>query len=466
MTASFASIADLGRMLRAKQTSSVELTKFFLARLERSHAELNNVAALLPERALLQASKADKELASGKDRGALHGVPFGAKDLLAAVGAPTTWGAAPFKDQRFDFDAEVIVRLENAGAVLVAKLAMIELAGAMGYNHANASLTGACKTPWNLDYWSGGSSSGSGASVSAGLVPFAIGSETDGSITNPSAYCGVTGLRPTYGRVSRSGAMPLSWTLDKLGPLCRNAEDAGTVLAAIAGHDPKDFTSSRVPVTTASSANPSTKRWRMGTVAGTGLKPQREVWSNFEASLKVLRGLGTLSEVHLPKFPYDAMVGAVIAAEAASSFREIIEDGRVQTLADPSGRSGAYSYLVTYAVDYVDAMRQRAALRTAFAEIFQKVDILVSPTFSTVALPVDQPFDKSYPDSNDGALITACNLAGIPAISVPNGFGLHGLPTGLMFVGKPFSESDLVAIASAYQAQTAHHRKHPLEFVE
>lgn len=466
MNLNFASIAELGRMLRNRQTSSVELTKSCLARLQRNGPTLNCLAALMPERALAQAVKADKELASGHDRGALHGIPFGAKDLLAAVGAPTTWGAAPFKDQRFDFDAEVIARLENAGAVLVAKLAMIELAGAMGYDHANASLTGPCKTPWNLDYWSGGSSSGSGASVSAGLVPFAIGSETDGSITNPSAYCGVTGLRPTYGRVSRYGAMPLSWTLDKLGLLCHTAQDAGTVLAAIAGHDPKDFTSSRVPVTTPSAANMSTKRWRMATVAGTGLKPQREVWSNFEASLKVLRDLGTLSDVHLPKFPYDAMVGAVIAAEAASSFREIIEDGRVQTLADPGGRSGAYSYLVTYAVDYVDAMRQRAALRTVFAEIFDKVDILVSPTFSTVAPPIDQPFDKSYPDSNDGALITACNLAGIPAISVPNGFGLHGLPTGLMFVGKPFSESDLVAVASAYQAQTAHHLKHPPKFAE
>ncbi|HXN08873.1 MAG TPA: amidase, partial [Candidatus Acidoferrales bacterium] len=199
----FASIDDLGRMLRAKQVSSVELTTLCLKRLQTFGPHLNSVVTLMSDHALAQAAAADNELAAGKDRGPLHGIPYGAKDLLATKNAPTTWGTTIYRHQMFDHDATVIERLNDAGAVLVAKLAMIELAGGMGYNHANASFTGPCKTPWNTNYWSGGSSSGSGASVAAGLVPFAMGSETDGSITNPASYCGVTGLRPTYGLVSR-----------------------------------------------------------------------------------------------------------------------------------------------------------------------------------------------------------------------------------------------------------------------
>lgn len=464
MSVAFSTIAELGAMLRARQISSVELTRECLQRLERYGPQLNSVVTLMPQRALAAAAQADKDRAGGTDRGPLHGIPYGAKDLLAAVGAPTTWGAEPYKAQRFAYDAEVVARLERAGAVLVAKLAMIELAGGMGYNQADASFTGPCKTPWNLNYWSGGSSSGSGASVAAGLVPFAIGSETDGSIMNPSAYCGDTGLRPTYGRVSRYGAMSLSWTLDKLGPLCRCAQDTGLVLNAIAGHDAKDFASARVQVEQIE-AGTASRPWRMAAVEGTGQKLQPEVARNFESSLKVLGALGTISKCTLPKFPYDAMVSAVIAAEAASSFRDIIEDGRIQELRDPGDRSGGYAYLVVYAVDYVDAMRERAALRSAFTRLMEDVDVLVAPTFSTVAPPINLSFDKAYPGTNDGELITACNLVGIPAISVPNGIGAHGLPTGLMFVGRPFAEADLVQIASAYQTRTSHHLEHPSRFM-
>jgi aspartyl-tRNA(Asn)/glutamyl-tRNA(Gln) amidotransferase subunit A len=414
----------------------------------------------MADHALAQAAVADKELAAGKDRGPLHGIPYGAKDLLATKHAPTTWGTTIYRHQVFDYDATVIERLNDAGAVLVAKLAMIELAGGMGYNHANASLTGPCKTPWNTDYWSGGSSSGSGASVAAGLVPFAIGSETDGSITNPSSYCGVTGLRPTYGLISRYGAMTLCWTLDKVGPLCRNAADAAVVLQAIAAHDQHDFTSSRV--TLAPEQVPS--RWRIATVDGAGEKPQPEVKHNFHVSLSVLRDIADVSHVKLPQFPYSALIGAILDAEAASAFRDIIEDGRVQQLVDPDGRRGGYSYLVVNAVDYVDAMRERAMLRAAFKKLFEKVDFLVAPTFSTVALPINTPFDKAYPGTNDGDLITACNLVGYPAIAVPNGFGQHGLPTSLMFVGRPFSELNLAKIAVAYQGRTSFHFKRPANF--
>src|SRR5579863_3014106 len=239
----FTTVRKLGDLLRFKQISSVELTKLYLARLDKYGPKLNAVVTVMHERALAEAAQADKDFAAGVDRGPLQGIPYGVKDLLSAKGAPTTWGAAPYKDQVIDEDATIVARLHDAGAVLSAKLAMIELAGGMGYNQADASFTGPCLNPWNTDYWTGGSSSGPGAAMAAGLVAFAIGSETDGSITNPSAYCGVTGLRPTYGRVSRHGAMALSWTMDKLGPLCRNAADAALVFAAIAGHDPLDATS-------------------------------------------------------------------------------------------------------------------------------------------------------------------------------------------------------------------------------
>jgi Asp-tRNA(Asn)/Glu-tRNA(Gln) amidotransferase A subunit family amidase len=463
----FASISELGRMLRAREISSVELTKFSLQRLGQFGPQLNCVVTLVPDRALAEAERADVELQAGHDRGPLHGIPYGAKDLFAATGAPTTWGAAPMRHQVFDYDATVIERLGAAGAVLVGKLAMIELAGGLGYNRADASFTGPCKTPWNVGFWSGGSSSGSGASVAAGLVPFALGSETDGSITNPSSYCGVTGLRPTYGRVSRYGAMTLSWTLDKVGPLCRHASDALTVLDAIAGYDPKDFTSAKVPVGSASSsatATPAVQRWNVGLVSGTHEKLQPEVKHNFERSLAVLGAAVEISHRHLPEYPYDATISSLLAAEAGSVFRDIIEDGRVRGLTDPDGRRGGYSYLVTYAADYVDAQRNRAAMRAAFEKMFEGVDVLAAPTFSTVAPPIDVTFDKAYPGTNDGDLITACNLVGYPAVAVPNGFGQHGLPTSLMFVARPFQERVLGAIAAQYQSRTSFSTEHPPKF--
>src|SRR6266540_1269919 len=236
----FAPVGELAELLKTKKISSDALTRAYLERLEKIGPKLGAVVTVTRDLALEQARAADQEIKAGRYRGSLHGVPYGAKDLLATKGIPTTWGAEPYKDQVFDHDATAVRRLREAGAVLVAKLAMVELAGAFGYNNANASFTGPGRTPWNTDYWSGGSSSGSGAAVAAGLVAFAIGSETSGSIITPAAYCGVSGLRPTYGRVSRHGAMALSWTLDKLGPMCRCADDCGLVLAAIAGKDRLD----------------------------------------------------------------------------------------------------------------------------------------------------------------------------------------------------------------------------------
>jgi Asp-tRNA(Asn)/Glu-tRNA(Gln) amidotransferase A subunit family amidase len=345
--------------------------------------------------------------------------------------------------------------------VLVAKLAMIELAGGMGYNQADASFTGPCRNPWNRSYWTGGSSSGPGAAVAAGLVPFAIGSETDGSITNPSSYCGLSGIRPTYGRVSRHGAMALCWSLDKLGPMCRTANDAHIVLGAISGADPNDATS--VDMTYAGDL-PSPAPVTVGLIKGATAKVQPEVKKNFEKALDAMRSAGLVRQtvtIELPSYPYDDCVGAIIAGEGGAAFRKIIQNGSVQTLSDPDGRRGGYSYFIVPAVDYVDAMRMRALMKRDFAKLFEKVDVIAAPTFATVALPIGMGFDKAYPGTNDTPLISACNLIGIPAISVPSGFGIHGLPTGFMLVAPAFEEARLAALGAAYQRHTDWHRRHP-----
>src|SRR5437879_4770146 len=275
----YQSVWELSGQIRARKISPVELTEASLDRLEKLGPKLGAVATITRERALEEARAAEKELAAGRSRGPLHGIPFGAKDLLATRGIPTTWGAEPYRSQVFDEDATVIERLREAGAVLVAKLAMVELAGGMGYNNPDASFTGPGRTPWNIEYWSGGSSSGSGAATAAGLVAFAIGSETSGSILTPATFCGLSGLRPTYGLVPRHGAMALCWTLDKLGPLCRTADDCGLVLAAIAGPDPKDPTtegSFTYNLRGAEEGGP-TRRFRIGVVKNGDLGADPEV---------------------------------------------------------------------------------------------------------------------------------------------------------------------------------------------
>src|ERR671929_1121053 len=308
----FANVSELAAQIRARKLSPVELTEAYLHRLETTGRRLNAVAHVMRETALREARAAEDEIRRGRYRGPLHGIPYGVKDLCATREAPTTWGATPFREQQFDYDATVVTRLREAGAVLVAKLAMIELAGGMGYNEADASWTGACRTPWNTGYWSGGSSSGPGAATAAACVAFAIGSETSGSIITPSAFCGLSGLRPTYGAVSRHGAMALSWTLDKLGPMCRSALDCGLVLSVIAGHDPLDPTSrSRDALPRYSPAaqllNPrrGARRLRLAVVKDSYEKAQEEVRKNFLASVEVLRQFADVqTDVELPQFPY------------------------------------------------------------------------------------------------------------------------------------------------------------------
>jgi len=463
MDFAFLSVVDLGRLLRQKKASATELATYFLDRLERIGPRYNAVVTVTRERALAEATQADREIRQGKWRGPLHGIPYGVKDLFATKDYPTAWGAEPYRQQKFDIDATVVERLGGAGAVLVAKLAMVELAGGMGYNQANASFTGPGKTPWNTSYWSGGSSSGPGAAVAAGLVPFAIGSETSGSILTPAAYCGVTGLRPTYGLVSRHGAMALAWTMDKLGPLGRSAEDCGIVLQVIAGKDPKDPSSvAPHPLAPSPSRRGGTK-WKIGIPKSADKDIQPEVATNFRAALKVLAdSIDIVEDVELPDLPYGAVAGLIIAAEGASAFDDLLKDGRLSQLTAPEDRTGGYPALAVSAPDYLRALRVRRPMQRALDDFLKQFDALAVPTRNTVATPIDKPFRDGWPGITGGAnVIGPTNVVGVPGVSVPNGFGVQGLPTGLSFAARAFDEAKLVTLARLYQSRTDWHTRRP-----
>ncbi len=452
-----ADVSTLQRMLTAKTISSLELTKLYLQRLETYGHVYGAVVTVLHERGLREARRADRERSRGTIRGPLHGIPYGVKDLIATPDAPTTWGATPYRNQHFDFDATIVQKLSAAGAVLIAKLAMVELAGGFGYNDADASFTGPGRTPWNWRYWSGGSSSGSGAAVSAGLVGFAVGSETSGSILNPSASCGITGLRPTYGRISRHGAMALCWTLDKLGPMARSARDAETVLRTIAGADPRDPTAVDRPLVATS------RRPRIAVVKNATAKTMPGVVKNFNASVAVLREFCDIETgVELPAHPYGAAIGTIVNGEGAAAFRGLIESGKSRMLQQSDDRLGGYAAYATLAVDYIDAMRQRVFMIEDMRTAFGSYDAVIAPTLPTVALPVGVPFDTAYPSYDGGPdLISSGNAAGLPALTVPNGLAENGLPSGLAFLGVAFGEAKLLQIGKRFQQRTAHHLQHP-----
>jgi aspartyl-tRNA(Asn)/glutamyl-tRNA(Gln) amidotransferase subunit A len=458
----FQPIRALARQLRERTLSPVALAEASLARLARLGPRYNAVVTLMREPALRDARAAEAELKAGRVRGPLHGIPYGVKDLLATKEAPTTWGAEPYRDQQFDFDATAIVKLREAGAVLVAKLAMVELAGGMGYNHADASFTGPGLTPWNTAFWSGGSSSGPGAAVAAGLVTFAIGSETSGSILTPSAYCGVTGLRPTYGLVSRHGAMALSWTLDKLGPMARSADDAALVLAAIAGPDLRDESSAGRRFAWNGTAA-GARRWRIAVPKGCVEKVQPAVRANFEAALGALgSSIDVTRDIEWPDLPWGASVGAIVGAEGASAFRDLIESGGVAKLRCPADRAGGYASLLIPAVDYLHAMRARRPMRAAMASLFERFDAVATPCRGTVAYPADRNFEDAYPGISSGPpVIPAGNLAGLPAIALPSGFGENGLPTSIAFMSGAFGERTLAEIGCTLQARSDTHSRRP-----
>jgi aspartyl-tRNA(Asn)/glutamyl-tRNA(Gln) amidotransferase subunit A len=358
----------------------------------------------------------------------------------------------------FDFDATVIRKLREAGAVLIAKLAMIELAGGGGYTTGNASLMPTVN-PWDTTRWAGGSSSGSGAATAAGLVGFAIGSETWGSILTPSSFCGVSGLRPTYGRVSRHGAMALSWTMDKLGPMCRSAEDCGLVLEAIAGHDPDDPGSADAPFTY-QPADSSLRGLRIGWIKEDFKKFGDEaVEPLYAAALEVLKKLGAeVREAKLPEFPYGAVAGTVISAEGATCFADLIRSGRIAQLVDERQKKNLAEGLDVKAADYLRAMQIRRSMQQALAKLYNEVDLLVSPSLLFPANPMEMDLDKVF--RGGSGIGAGGNLAGLPGLGVPMGF-VNNLPVGLSFVGKPFDEATVVRAGRAYQQATDWHTRRP-----
>ncbi len=457
----FRPVRELSELVRTRRVSSVELAETFLERLETLGPRFNATVTVTRDLAMEQARRADEEIGRGEYRGPLHGIPYGAKDLLATGGIPTTWGAAPLRGQVFDYDATVIRKLRDAGAVLAAKMAMVELAGGMGYESTNASFTGPGLNPWDPWRWAGGSSSGSGAAVAAGLVPFAIGSETWGSILVPGSLCGVAGLRPTYGRVSRHGAMALSWSLDKLGPLCLTADDCGLVLDAIAGPDPLD------PTTTGRQYRydgPGLPRGRMKLCVpeDAAADCDDDARANFEAALSALEGVADVTEVPLPDYPYEAATFIIQAAESASALEDFVDEGKSSELADRSGLFGPYAGRAILATEYLKALRLRGLIAKGMDAVLEPYDAMVAPA-SGAAPPVDVDFDKSRRGRGGaGPPVSAIGvLAGLPAITVPDGFTGDGLPTGIQLLGRAYGENSVLAAARAYQSLTAWHERHP-----
>jgi Asp-tRNA(Asn)/Glu-tRNA(Gln) amidotransferase A subunit family amidase len=433
----FYSVSELGALIKSRQISSEKLTRFCLERLKKFGPKLECTVTLTEELALEQAKRADQEIAVGKYRGPLHGIPYGAKDLLAVKGIPTTWGAAPYTNQVLDFDATVIQRLEAAGAVLVAKTTLGELA--MG----ETWFGGMTRNPWNLKQGSSGSSAGSSAATAAGLIPFGIGSETLGSIVSPSDRCGVTGLRPSYGRVSRTGAMALSWSMDKLGPICRTVEDCALVFNAIYGPDGIDQTLYDVPF----NYDPkiSLKKLRIGYLKGDFDKEKGERKENDEAALEKLRALGAdLIPIELPDYPVGSL-SFLLSTEAAAAFDDLTRSGEDDSLKQQVAGSWPNTFRMRRfvpAVEYIEAQRIRYLLIQETARLFDRVDLFVAPCFT-------------------GKSLLLSNLTGHPCVVLPDGFSNAGTPTSICFIGNLFREAELLAVAKTYQDATDFHRKHP-----
>lgn len=452
-------IGDLGKMMRARRLSPVELTEACLARIDTLDATYHAFATVTRDLALGQAREAEREIAAGRARGPLHGIPYAAKDLLATRGIRTTWGAKPYAERVPSDDAAVIRKLRSAGAILLGKLAMIELAGGLGYSTPDSSLTGAARNPWNRDRWTCGSSSGAGAAVAAAMTPFAIGSETWGSIICPSSFCGVSGLRPTFGRVSRSGAMALSWSLDKIGPMARSASDCETVLRAIEGHDPGDPSSADEPPGIPSDPREA-RRLRVGVLGLDFTKyGDKSVGRAFDRAVADLEKAGVRPQAaKLPELPFESATVVILTAEAATAFEDLERSGGARLLVNPDA---ALSFIVARAVrgsDYVKAQRIRTVCRKAAADLFAKYDVLIFPGEMTTAFPADKDFsDVSWPDA-PGAM---GNLCGLPAISVPCGFGDDGLPISLTAMSGAFEESKAISLARFFQEITTWHLKRP-----
>ncbi len=447
--AAFYPVTQLAELIRSRQVTSLELTEMYLARLKRYDAALKCVAAYTEELAIAQATRADAEIARGLYRGPLHGIPWGAKDLLATRGYPTQWGAMPYKDQVIDLDATVVRRLEAAGAVLIAKLTLGALAnGDVWYG-------GMTRNPWDTSEGSSGSSAGPGAATAAGLVGFSIGSETLGSIVSPSTRCGLSGLRPTFGRVSRYGAMALSWSMDKIGPMCRSVEDCALVFSAIYGPDGHDLSISPEPFTWDPALDPQSLR--VGYVAS-AFEPEaaetddeekralyRSHLENSAAALEVMQAEGfELVPIELPARETGGL-WTILAAEAAAAFDAITRDGSVDTMArqDDSAWPNVFrAARFIPAVEYINANRVRTLLMGDMARVMADVDVFIAPSQGANVLPIT-------------------NFTGHPTVVVPNGFTDKGTPTSISFVGGLYQEAETLAVAKAYQDVTDWHRQYP-----
>ena len=448
----FLPVTELAELVRRRRVTSTQLTEMYLARLKRYDPVLKAVITLTEDRARRQAKAADEEIARGHYRGPLHGIPWGAKDLLAVKGYKTTWGAGAYRDQVIDADATVVQRLDAAGAVLVAKLTLGELA------QGDIWFGGTTKNPWNVAQGSSGSSAGPASAASAGLVGFAIGTETLGSISSPSTRNGVTGLRPTFGRVPRTGAMALSWTMDKIGPIARSVEDCALVLEAIYGPDNMDRTVKDIPFNWDASLKATSLRVGYNKTAFE--LPERNDKNQLQhgtkrfddAALDVLRKLGVkLIPVELPEMPYGAM-RLVLRAEGAAAFDELTRSGRDKELVQQTPNDWANTFRTARfipAVDYVNANRARTLAMLAWHSLFEKVDVIVTPT-------------------SVGAQLTATNLTGHPAVILPSGFrdtsdtDKTQVPVSLTFLGGLYQEAKLLTVAKAWQDATDFHLRHPI----
>jgi Asp-tRNA(Asn)/Glu-tRNA(Gln) amidotransferase A subunit family amidase len=446
---SFWPVTHLSVLLRSRQISSQELTELYLDRLKRFDPVLKCVVTLTDDLALKQARQADVEIKAGRYRGPLHGIPWGAKDLIAKSGYPTTWGAPPFKQQLIPTDATVVERLDKAGAVLVAKLATGELA------HDDIWFGGQTKNPWDTTEGSGGSSAGPGSATAAGLMGFAIGTETGGSIIDPAIRCGVTALRPTFGRVSRNGVMPGAWSFDKVGPMCRSVEDCALVLHAIHGPDGMDLTAVDLPFNWDGTLN--IRRLRVGYLkkAFQQQRPVQEEQVNDEATLEALRTLGVnLREMDLPSLPINATNLASAFVEISAVWDEMVRKGQDDQLArqDPDHIGNlCRTTQIMPAIEYIQANRIRTLLMRAMADTMADFDVYLAPQSR-----IDEASDIHLN-------LWLTNLTGHPAVVVPNGFA-RGKPTGISFIGNLYDEGKLLALAKAYQDATEFHRKHPSAF--
>ncbi len=459
----YAGVAEMSRRIRAREVSPVDLAEACLARAEALGPRLGCVVTLAAERARADARRAEGDVAAGRWRGPLHGIPYGLVDVVDTRGIRTTFGARPFAGRIPERDATVAARLADSGGVLVAKLATIELSGALGFGSAAASLTGACRTPWDLSRWSGGPSSGPAAAVAAGIVPLAIAVEARGSMTCPAAFCGVTALRPTYGVVPRTGVMAAAYTMDRVGPTARSAADCAAGLSAIAGEDAGDPSTVRPPAGLDRARSGIQRGLRIGVVS----LPERPAplpgaAEAYAAAQDVLREAGALlAPASLPEIPCEAAASVIAEAEAAAALEDVIRGGRARELDDPSHRRRRpeeYEPRATSA-DYVRAQRVRAELQRAFAALFARHDLLLAPNLPWAPPRVGEPLDAFWSIAAD-PLAAAGSLAGVPAVAFPMGFS-GPLPLSTQLVAPPFEEVRLLSAAALFQSRTSHHLQRP-----